>query len=221
MAKENENIKAQSSEGKKSFFQDPKKVRIISIIVGVIVLGGLGYLGYYQFIWKPKNEESKTANWKAFTYFEKDSLTKAVDGDGINPGFRTIATNYSGTIGGEVSEYALGVSYLNLGDYQNALSFLTKVELEDEIVSTMAIGCQGDAYWELGQTGEALDKYEEAIEHKPNNFTSPYFLMKAGRLLESVGRPSDALEKYASIKANWPESPQAKEIDKYIARVGG
>ena len=73
MAQENETTQAQSNEGKKSFFQDPKKVRIISIIVGVIVLGGLGYLGYYQFMWKPKNEESKTASWKAFTYFEKDS----------------------------------------------------------------------------------------------------------------------------------------------------
>ena len=221
MAKENETIQDSGAQEKKPFFKDPKKVRILSIVGGIIVLAGLGYLAYYQFMWKPKNEESKTAYWKAAAYLEKDSLQLAVNGDAMNPGFLNTASKYSGTIGGEISEYALGVSYLNMGEYQNALSYLAKVELEDEIVSTMAIGCMGDAYWELGQTGEALKKYEEAIAHNPNQFTTPYFLMKAGRLLQAVGRPSDALDKYEAIKNDWPASSQAKDIEKYIAVVGG
>lgn len=221
MAKDNDNIQEAASGEKKSFFNDSKKVRILSIIVGVVVVAGLGYLAYYQFMWKPKNEESKTVYWKAAANLEKDSLNLAINGDGTYPGFATIAKNYSGTIGGEVSEYALGIAYLNQGEFQNALTFLAKVELEDEIVSTMAIGCMGDAYWELGQTGEALQKYEEAIAHNPNQFTTPYFLMKAGMLLQAEGRPGDALEKFEAIKNDWPESNQARGIEKYIAVVGG
>lgn len=218
---ENQKQQEQEYSEKKPFYKDPKTLRKLSVVGSIMVLICIGYMVYYQFIWKPKNQESKTVYWHASTYLEKDSLTKAINGDSRYPGYLSIANNYSNTIGGEVAEYAVGVAYLNTGQYKNAATYLAKVDLEDEMVSTMAIGALGDAYWELGQTGEALKHYEKAIKNKPNQFTTPYFLMKAGRLLEKVGRPEDALSKYKKIKKDWPESNESEEIEKYIAHLGG
>ena len=39
---------------------------------------------------------------------------------------------------------------------------------EDIILSSLAKGCAGDAYMELGDTENAMDSYENAIENSAN-----------------------------------------------------
>jgi len=44
-------------------------------------------------------------------------------------------------------------------------------------------------------------------------------MMKAGKLLESTGKSDQALTLYREIKEKYPESPEGRTIDKYIART--
>ena len=40
-------------------FKNDKKFKIASYVLSVALIVGLGYLSYYQFIFKPENEKSK------------------------------------------------------------------------------------------------------------------------------------------------------------------
>ena len=55
------------------------------------------------------------------SYYEKDSFNLAINGDGTNPGFLDIIEDYSATPAGNLANYYVGVSYLHLGQYEDAL----------------------------------------------------------------------------------------------------
>lgn len=200
----------------KFLLQNKKMVSIVGGAVIVVILGIVGYIYGYA---KPKNEESKSQWWHAAVYLEKDSLDLAINGGPAFKGFQTVANNYSGTYGGNVANYGMGVSYLNKGQFDLAIKYLNECDFDDVMLQSISKGAMGDAYWELGQTGDAEKKYKEAIGAEPDQFTTPLYLMKLGLINELNGRPSEALKYYEDIKENWEGSTQHKEIEKYIARV--
>ena len=99
-------------------------------------------------------------------YFEKDSLNKAINGDGNYPGFKSIIEDYSGTKSANLSHYYLGICYLKRGQFQNAIDELKKFSSDDEIVGPMAKGAIGDAYVELKNYDNAVNSYIDASELK-------------------------------------------------------
>jgi len=71
---------------------------------------------------------------------------------------------------------------------------------------------------ELGETDKAISYFEKAAD-KENAVMSPVYLKKAGLVYESLNKPDKAEKEYTKIKDNYPKSPEASDIDKYIARV--
>ena len=200
------------------FVENNKKS--LTIIVGaIVVLVGL-YLAYSNFYQGPRETEAKSSMFAAEQFFAKDSFNLAINGDGANYyGFLDIIENYSGTKAANLANYYVGVSYLRLGDYEQAIEYLKQFDGDDIIVSTMAIGLIGDAYSELGDDEQALEYYEKAGKHNANKFTSPYFLMKAGAAAERLGDYQKAFDSYSKIQKEYPESTEAREIEKYIERA--
>ncbi len=72
---------------------------------------------------------------------------------------------------------------------------------------------------EKEQFSQAIDHYENAANTSPNSFTSPIYLKKAGIAHEELGEFADAVEKYEKIEQEFPESSEAREMAKYIARA--
>lgn len=213
----NENYQNKEKKGFEQFLIKNKKM--VSIVGGAAIVLVLGIFAYIYLYAKPHNEESKEVWWKAAVYLEKDSLNLAITGGPTFTGFQSVAKNYSGTYGGNIANYGIGVAYLNMQEFGIALKFLKNCEFEDIILQSMAKGAMGDAFWELGQTGKAEKKYLEAIEAEPDLFTTPFYLMKLGLLNELSENPSKAAEYYKQIKNDWEGSAQYKDIDKYIARA--
>ena len=102
-----------------------------------------------------------------------------------------------------------------------AIEYLKDADLDDELAAATAKGATGDAYLEMGNYGEALSYYEDAVNHSENSLTAPIYLKKAALLHEDLGEFAKALEKYQRIKNDFPGSNEARTIDAYIARVGG
>ncbi|MEQ9262738.1 MAG: tetratricopeptide repeat protein [Owenweeksia sp.] len=191
----------------------------ITFIVGglfVIVAGYFAYLKLYQ---EPREMEASEEIYKAQSYFEQDSLKLALNGDGQSLGFIDVASEYSGTKAGNMANYYAGVSYLNIGEFENAISYLDDFELDDPVFSVIAAGSIGDAFLELEQPEEALDYYNRAVSGKSNSMVVPFYLKKAGILAEEQGNLKKAKEYFNRIKKDFKGSPQAADIDKFIARV--
>ncbi len=196
-----------------------KNQKLISIVIGAIVVVAVGYLGLNKFYLEPRQKDAQDQMFMAQNYFEKDSFNLALNGDGNNLGFLDIIDDYGSTNAGNIARYYAGISYLNMGQYDNAIEYLKKFSTDDLLLGPISVGAQGDAQLELGKTDKALDLYTEAYKMNDNELTAPVYMLKAGEVLESTNKEADALKLYETIKEKFPESNEGRSIDKYIARA--
>ena len=199
------------------FIEDNK--RILSIIIGVIIVIVLAYFGFKKMYLAPLEEEAQSQMYMAEMYFEQDSLSRALYGDGNELGFLDIIDDYGMTKSANLAHYYAGICYLNLGEYKNAIGYLDDFNHKGQILGPMATGAIGDAYMELGDSEKAANYYMNAADENDNDFTSPTFLFKAGWTFEIVGDYKKALKVYEEIKDDYPKSYEAREIDKFISKA--
>lgn len=201
-----------------------KNQRIIIGVVGAIALMTVGYLAYQKFVAAPKEDEAATEMFQAQQYFQQatdgvasDSLYKlSLKGAEGKFGFVDIADKYSGTDSGNLANYYAGIAYLNTGKYTEAIEYLGKFKSEDMVLSALAKGAIGDAYSQNKQPKEALENYIKAVEANKNDFTTPRFLLKAGKTALSLGNKEEALKYFTDIKDNFDASPEAASVDVLI-----
>lgn len=190
---------------------------LLGVLIVVVALVGLFWLG--KMFLNNRDEEAKVQMFQAERYFELDSLSLALNGDGNYYGFIDVSKDYKLTNTGNLAKYCAGICYLHLGDFENAIKYLEQYKKKDKVLGSLAIGAAGDAYVELDQLEKGIDKYLEAAEFANNSFNTPLYLMKAGEIYELSGEYSKALSLYEEIKSSYPESTEGISIDKYIARV--
>lgn len=187
--------------------------------VAVVVLLIAGYIGYTRFFLAPRETEARTEMFMAEKYFEQENFQMALEGDGQYLGFLDIISEYRFTSSSNLAKYYAGISYLRLGEFEEAIDHLESFRARDQIIGAMAYGAKGDAHLELGDNQKALSAYRKAYEYKPNDFTTPLFLFKAGLVNEQLGNNAQAMELYERIRLEYPNSTEATNIDRYIGRV--
>jgi tetratricopeptide (TPR) repeat protein len=199
------------------FIEDHQTKMIYGI--GIIVLIVVVYLAFTRFYMKPKEKEALSQMYMAEQYFEKDSFNLALNGDGNYLGFLDIIDDYSITPQARLARYYAGLSYLYLGQFDDAIDYLKGFKTKDILLKPVAYGSLGDAYLEKGEKDKALSQYEKAISSSDNEMTTPLYLMKAGKLSESMSKMEKALQCYTKIKEKYPTTNEGRVVDKYIARV--
>ena len=195
--------------------------------VCIVALSVLSYLGYQNYILEPKKQEAISELNQAQIYFElavngqnSDSLfQRALNGGEGKYGFLDIIDNYSGTPAAQLATYSAGMSYLNLGDYVNAIDYLDQFDTDDIILNALAKGAIGDAFAQIDQPEEAYAYYVAAFEASDNSFSAPKYLFKAGILGASLGKNSAALKYFKRIEADYPESAEAAKVAVQIGRL--
>ena len=224
MAKHNEQKNEERLESIEStlgktelFIEEHQKPIIIAVVAVVVVV--LAIFGYRKFVMEPREAEAQESLFHAEKLFEKDDYATALNGDGNFAGFLDIINDYGNTKAGNLAKYYTGICYLNIGEFDNAVKYLSSYKAKDQLVKPMAVGAMGDAYMELDNVAEAAKCYEKAAKESKNSFTSPMYLVRAGFAYEMVGDYTKALEMYKIIKAEYPNSNEGFTIEKNIAFV--
>lgn len=199
------------------FIEDHQK-KLTYVIGAIIVLVG-AFLALNRFYVQPKEEEALNQMFMAENYFEKDSFNLAINGDGNYLGFLDIIDDYGMTKSANRAKYYVGISYLHLGQFEDAIDYLKKFKTDDLLLAPVKAGAIGDAMLELGKTDEALKQYQKAYSETENELTTPVYKMKAASLLESMNKFDEALKLYEEIKKDYPQSAEGTTVDRYIARV--
>lgn len=199
-----------------SYFEQNKNV--LYGVMGGIAAIILGYFGYKYYI-SEQDKEGQISMFQAIYYMERDSLKKALDGDGSNLGFVDIAADYSSTKAGNLANFYAGTAYLKMGKYQDAIDYLENFSSSDWIIQARAYALTGDAYNEMGKYSEATDFYLKAANKNPNKIYTPKYLMKAALAFELQKDYQSALNLYQRIKEEFDETQEAFEVEKYIARA--
>jgi tetratricopeptide (TPR) repeat protein len=193
------------------------------IIIAVVAIAAvvLGFFAYNKYVSEPKEMEAQAKMFRAEFAFEKDSFNLALNGNANQAGFLQIIEDYGSTTSGNLANYYIGICYLNLGKFEDAITYLKKYDGNDVMVRSVAMGAQADALVELGKIEEAIELYVKAAGQSENTFTSPIYLMKAGACYEETAKFDKALEVYKKVRKDFFQTNEGREIDKHITRVEG
>ncbi len=192
--------------------------QLSTFVFGVVAVIAL-YLAYDKFYVQTVNQEAQEELFVAVEYFEKDSFNLALNGVNDNLGRLDIRDGYGSTEGGNLACYYAGISYLNLGDNESAIDFLSDFSSDDDIVSSICYGSLGDAYMNIDEKGDAINYWTKAAFNSENKFTSPIYLKRAAMALEEDENFDKAVEYYTIIKTKYSTSDEARDIEKYITRA--
>ena len=207
----------------KNFGQTNKFVRenqkSLIFIVGAILAMIFIYIAYQKFYIGPREIIASNQMHVAQDFWEKKDWDKAIKGDAGYPGFEKIISDYSNTKAANLAYFYLGTAYLNKGEFQKAIDNLTDYRGDDSMVAAEAFGNTGDAYVELKDYDKAETYFKKAADKAKNKFLSPFYLKKLGLVYETSNDNKSADEAYKKIKSDYPDSPQAQNIDEYIARA--
>ena len=199
------------------FIEDNSK--ILFSIIGGLILVFIAYYGYNNLYKGPLNKKAQKHLFIAEQYFEKDSFQTALEGSDKFDGLISISEQYSNTKSGQLAKYYAGISYLNIGEYENAIKILDEYRSDDLLLLSIAQIAIGDAFAQINQTSEAIDYYQKAIQIETNLLTTPITLMKCAQLYELEEDYNNAIKCYKTIKTDYPDSKIAKSIDKYIGNL--
>lgn len=199
------------------YIENNQKSLTIIVLAIVVIVGG--YLGYKKLYLAPMEEKAQSQIFAAEQYFEKDSFKLALNGDGNYLGVLDIINKYGPTKTANLAYYYAGISYRELGKYQEAITYLKKFDAGDLLISPLALGAIGDCYVELNNLNEGVKYYEKAASYNENDFTTPLFLKKIGIVYESMKNYKKAIISFEEIKDKYSKSSEARDIEKEIARV--
>jgi tetratricopeptide (TPR) repeat protein len=211
-------VAVEEALGRSEQFIEKNQNILMYAIIGIVVIV-LGYFGYQKFIVAPKEVAAQEQIYMAQKYFDIDSLSRALYGDGNALGFLDIADDYGSSNTGNLAKYYAGICFLKMGNYEEAIEYLESYDPVDQIVGPMAIGALGDAHMELGETGEAASYYMKAANENINDFTTPLFLFKAGMTYELRGEYDKAFDAYDRVYREFYRSNEGRVVERNIARV--
>ncbi len=230
MAETNKNRRAQDPEqvieqglGRFELFIE-RNGKAMLVILGIIIVLVGGYFSYKYLYLAPRAEKASAAMFEAQNQFERDSFALALNGNASFDGFLAIADRYGNTPQGNIARHYAGLCYLYMGEYQEAIDAFKSYKAVGHnaagtLIAAQNLGLTGDAYIELGQLEEGVKYYEQAAAYSDNVGTTPVYLKKAGMVNEKLGNLQKALDQYLNIRNNYPRSMQARDIEKFIARV--
>jgi tetratricopeptide (TPR) repeat protein len=159
---------------------------------------------------------------KCEVYFLKGdstSLQKALNGDEVEAlGFKYLADEYPRYQTGKLAALYAGACYYHLGQYAEAIEYLDKFEADDLHMQPGALLLKGDAYVCLKDYAKAIEAYAEVVE-TGNKMLAPKALMKTGIVHLELKDKAAAKTAFETIKKDFPASPEAQNIDKYISFV--
>ena len=185
----------------------------VTIIVAIVV----GVLALNTYVIKPKAVEVNNENAKAVTYFMQGDWEKALNGDDAECiGFQAIADEYKCYQGGKLAALYAGICYYQLGQYEDAAAYLSKFSANDLTIEPAALQLLGDTYVQLEEYGKAAKAFEAAAK-SGNDIIAPMSLKKAGFVHLELGNKVAAKKAFETIKADYPASTEAQDIEKYIA----
>lgn len=201
------------------------------IYVGsALILGIGGWYGYKNFVKAPNETKSAEAIFPAEQIFDKMAMSGSYNKDSVNlvlnggngiTGVLKVASGFGGTAAGNRAHYIAGACYLQTKDFNNAVKHLKEFSSTATQIQTAAFMMLGDANAELKKTDEAYDYYKKATTVNPKDeYMTAEALYKAGVFAEVNNKTTEAIDFYNKIKNDYPNTSRARDIDKYLAKLG-
>ena len=196
--------------------------RNITIAALAVIVLGAAYLGYKYMVQGPKEQKAADALAVAEGYYRADSMSVALNGDGINPGFLKVIDQYGGTKAGNLARFYAGSLLLKQSKFADASKHLSKFSTDSKMIQARAYKLLGDAYAEQGKNSDALAQYRKAARHFTDDEVnaSEYLFLAAYFADRVMKNQKESIELFSELKEKFPRTERGFEADKYLAQLG-
>lgn len=214
-----------------------KYSRPIIYVGGAIIVLLVGYLSYKEFVVGPKEIKASEQMFAAenifdkmaATGFNKDSVNLVINGGELEGkkvvGVLKTINEFGGTEAGNRAKYIAGASYLQIGEFEKAIKYLSDFKGNGATqVESKAYTMIGHAYAEQKKTADALNFYKKAataLDPKDAAFGGDAYLL-AATYADHIGNSKEAVELFKQLQTKFPTSPAVTngDVDKYLAKFG-
>ena len=198
------------------FYEENRRLaQGIGVALLVLVLAIPGYIYYHQ-------QQEQAANQhlgQILPVYEQGNYQQALDGTGEQAGLLTIAGDYSNTSAGNLAAFYAANALYQLEEYDRALTYFQQFEKSENFIGASAFAAQAAIQENKGAFERAGELYEQAAGQYQNKLTAPRYLLSAGQAYEEAGQYEAAMGVYQRIQEEYPESAQASDAERYMARA--
>lgn len=200
-------------------FYQTNKATVIGGGVGIILAIGL-IIGYVVYSGQQEEEASillgmaeqelMMENYETALYGNDETFTL---------GFVQIANNYGNTDSGNLAHYYAAVSEFELGNHEDALTYIEDFTPPEGILGVAAISFHANILLQLDNFIEAAELYERAAEWDENDATTPANLLEAARAYQQADNIQMTTSILERIVNQYPSSSQASSAERMLGRL--
>lgn len=139
--------------------------------------------------------------------------------DEFTLGFTQIARNYNRTDAGNLAHYYSAVAEFELGNYEEALTYIKNYTLPRGILGVAPISMHAIILAELNQFEEAARMFERASEWDNNSSTTPQNLFEAAQAYIETGNNQKALEHLNTILRDYPNHALSTRAERMVGQL--
>lgn len=187
----------------------------IGVAFLMLLLAIPGYIYYHQ----QQEQEANERLGQILSVYDQGNYQQALDGTGNRAGLLTIADDYGGTDAGNLAAFYAANSLYQLEEYDRALEYFQQYEKDEDFLGASAYAAQATIQENKGAFERAGELYRQAASQYSNKLTAPRFLLSAGQAYEEAGQYDAAVEAYQRIQDEYPDSDQAGEAERFMARA--
>lgn len=180
-----------------------------SIAFILVVGGGITYYLHTQ----AQEQEAQELLVQAESAFQQGEYEIALQGDNtqLRTGLIDIIENYGRTSAGNIARYYAAVSEVELGNYNEALNYITEFDPPEGILGVGPISLHAVILANLGEYEEAADTFITAAEWDENESTTPQNLLNAAEVSIEADNHARARELVDRILNNYENSSVAEQ----------
>ncbi|RPI06735.1 MAG: hypothetical protein EHM64_01800 [Ignavibacteriae bacterium] len=184
---------------------------------------GIAALIVIAFLWSKSradsNEKATAMLAKIAPYFDEGRYDLAINGvpqEGTQ-GLQALVDEHGSTHAGEIAKLYLADSYFAQKNYDKALSTYDDISISDKMITASAYAGMASCYEVKHDFSHAASYFEKAASKNMTEVQAPENLQRAAANYAASGDKEKAVELLHTLKKEFPNSPYARDIDRYIA----
>lgn len=190
----------------------------VNLATGIITLLIIASIFYYNNL-NANNETSSSELSKLTTFIDNNQYQQAINGvpEKNIRGLLSIVENDGSSSSGNLAKFYLANAYYSTGEFQTALDLYEDVDVDGDIIESSRLSGIAACNEALGNFNDAAKYYEKSSAYNKNDPSIAENLLKAGIMYGKSGDNYRATDLFERIKKDFTNSPEAREIDRYIA----
>jgi tetratricopeptide (TPR) repeat protein len=183
-------------------------------IAGLVVIG---------FLWSKSradsNEKATAMLAKVAPYYDEGRYDLAINGipqEGTQ-GLQAVVDEHGSTKAGEIAKLYLANSYFAIKEYDKALSTYDDISVSDKMITASSYAGMAACYEAKGDFNHAASYFEKAASKNMTAVQAPENLQRSATNYAAAGKKEKAIELLQMLKKEFPTSPYARDVERFIA----